>query len=88
MPNCGDRFEPAINARWALIRAAAAAFPGLAVMEAGRRDVWLQLMRGTVELAPLIEPVLPSGDDDELDEHRNRALLELARHLGARFATS
>ena len=86
-PELGDRVEPAINARWALIRAAASAFPGLAVMEPGRRDVWLQLMRGTIELAPLIEPVLPSGDDDELDEHRNRALLELARHLGARFAT-
>ena len=78
-PELRERVEPAIDARWALIRAAAAAFPGLAVMEADRRDVWLQLMRGTIELAPLIEPVLPSGDDEELDERRNRALLDSGR---------
>ena len=84
-PELRERVEPAINARWALIRAAADAFPGLAVMESHQRELWLQVVRGTIELAPLIEPVLPNGDDRQLEEGRHRALLALARHFGAQF---
>jgi AcrR family transcriptional regulator len=89
-PELRARVQPALEARWALIRGAAEAFPALAMMEPRRRDVWLQLMRGTIELAPVLEPVLGDGDGDEGgapvgDEARNRALLALAEHLGARF---
>jgi AcrR family transcriptional regulator len=83
-PELRARIGPAIDARWGLIRAAAEAFPGLAAMDRQARDVWLQLLRGAIELAPLIEP-LESGDLSALDERRNRALLDLARHLGATF---
>jgi AcrR family transcriptional regulator len=85
-PELRERVEPAIDTRWALIRAAAAAFPGLAVMESTQRDVWLQLMRGTIELAPLLEPLVPAEHPAELEEGRNRALIELAEHLGAQFS--
>ncbi len=87
-PELRDRVQPAIDARWALIRSAAEAFPALAVMEPAGRDVWLQLMRGTIELAPVIEPLLGNGDQSRIandDERRNRALLALAEHLGARL---
>jgi AcrR family transcriptional regulator len=83
-PELRARIGPSIDARWALIRAAAEAFPGLAAMDREARDVWLQLLRGVIELAPLIEP-LESADLSALDERRNRALLDLARHLGATF---
>lgn len=79
------RFQPAIEARWALIRSAAATFPGLATMSDGDREVWLQLLRGTIELAPLIEPLHIGGDPTQLDEGRTAALLALAVHLGARL---
>ena len=80
-----ERVGPAIEARWALIRGAASSFPAIAAMEATRRDTWLQLMRGAIELAPVIEPVVEVGDHEERDRLRNRALLQLATHLGARF---
>ena len=80
-----ERVGPAIEARWALIRHAASSFPAIAAMEATRRDTWLQLMRGAIELAPVIEPVVDVGDHEERDRLRNRALLELATHLGAGF---
>jgi AcrR family transcriptional regulator len=80
-----ERVGPAIEARWALIRAAASSFPAIAAMEPTRRDTWLQLMRGTIELAPVIEPVIDGGDHEERDIRRNRALLDLATHLGAGF---
>jgi AcrR family transcriptional regulator len=80
-----ERVGPAIEARWALIRAAASSFPAIAAMEPTRRDTWLQLMRGAIELAPVIEPVVDSGDRTEAERRRNRALLALATHLGARF---
>jgi hypothetical protein len=54
-------------------------------MEARPRDTWLQLMRGTIELSPVIEPVIGVGDQAERDVRLNRALLDLATHLGARF---
>jgi AcrR family transcriptional regulator len=85
-PELRERVEPAINARWTLIRAAAGAFPGLAVMEPLQRDVWLQLLRGTIELSPVIAPLQPDVDADELEERRNRALIALAGHLGGKFA--
>ena len=81
-PELRERVESAINARWALIRAAAAAFPELAVMEPLQRDVWLQLLRGTIELSPLLTPLQPDGDTEEVDERRNRSLIALAGHLG------
>jgi AcrR family transcriptional regulator len=87
-PELRERVAQAIETRWALIRAAAGTFPGLAVMEPLERDVWLQLLRGTIEFSPLIEPLQPDGDGEELDERRNRALLALAGHLGARFPAS
>ena len=71
--------QPAIDARWTLIRAAAAASPGLAVMEPHQRYVWLQLLRGTIELSPLIEPLHSDAADEEAEERRNRALIALAR---------
>jgi AcrR family transcriptional regulator len=80
-----ERVGPAIEARWALIRAAASSFPAIAAMEATRRDTWMQLMRGTIELAPVIEPVVDGGAHEERDTRRNRALLNLATHYGARF---
>ena len=80
-----ERVLPAIDARWALIRAAALAFPGLAAMEERQRDVWLQLLRGTVVLAPLVEPLTAADGRADLDGARNRALIRLAEHLGARF---
>ena len=80
-----ERVGPAIEARWALIRAAASSFPAIAAMEATRRDTWMQLMRGTIELAPVIEPVVDGGAHEERDTRRNRALLDLATHYGARF---
>ena len=87
-PELRERVEPAIDARWALIRAAAAAFPGLAVMEPLQRDVWLQLFRGTIELSPLIDTAATRRRAPRsVDERRNRALIALAGHLGARFAT-
>jgi AcrR family transcriptional regulator len=82
-----ERVGPAIETRWALIRAAASEFPGLAVMPERERDVWLQLMRGSIELAALVEPVLAIDDPQRREEHRNRALLRLAQHLGAKFPT-
>jgi AcrR family transcriptional regulator len=80
-----ERVGPAMEARWALIRAAASSFPAIAAMEARPRDTWLQLMRGTIELSPVIEPVIGVGDQAERDVRLNRALLDLATHLGARF---
>jgi AcrR family transcriptional regulator len=88
-PELRARVQPALDARWALIRSAAEAFPALAVMEPVAREVWLQLMRGTIELSPVLEPLLGNGDASLLadrDERRNRALLALAEHLGARLA--
>ena len=85
-PELREHVEPAIDARWTLIRAAAAAFPALAVMEPLQRDVWLQLLRGTIELSPLIAPVHPDAVNEDVEERRNRALIALAGHLGARFA--
>jgi AcrR family transcriptional regulator len=88
-PELRARVKPALDARWALIRSAAEAFPALAVMEPTVREVWLQLMRGTIELSPVLEPLLGNGDASliaERDERRNRALLALAEHLGARLA--
>jgi hypothetical protein len=85
-PELRARVQPALDARWSLIRAAAEAFPALAVMEPAARDVWLQLMRGTIELSPVLEPLLSNGDAGSLtdgDERRNQALLALAEHLGA-----
>jgi AcrR family transcriptional regulator len=87
-PELRARVQPALDARWALIRSAAEAFPALAVMEPVAREVWLQLMRGTIELSPMLEPLLGNGDASLLadrDERRNRALLALAEHLGARL---
>jgi AcrR family transcriptional regulator len=87
-PELRARVQPALDARWALIRSAAEAFPALAVMEPAARDVWLQLMRGTIELSPVLEPLLSNGDESRIandDERRNRALLALAEHLGARL---
>jgi AcrR family transcriptional regulator len=87
-PELRERVRPALEARWALIRSAAEAFPALAVMEPRDRDVWLQLMRGTIELTAVLEPVLGDGAEGEAeadDEHRNQALMALAEHLGARF---
>jgi AcrR family transcriptional regulator len=87
-PELRARVQPALDARWALIRAAADAFPALAVMEPAARDVWLQLMRGTIELSPVIEPLLGDGDVGRIadgQERRDRALLALAEHLGARI---
>ena len=87
-PELRARVQPALDARWALIRSAAEAFPALAVMEPAAREVWLQLMRGTIELSPVLEPVLGNGDASlvaERDERRNQALLALAEHLGARL---
>jgi AcrR family transcriptional regulator len=87
-PELRARVQPALDARWALIRSAAEAFPALAVMEPAARDVWLQLMRGTIELSPVLEPLLLNGDESRIandDERRNRALLALADHLGARL---
>jgi hypothetical protein len=81
-----ERVGPAIEARWALIRAAASSFPAIATMEPTRRDTWLQLMRGAIELAPVIEPVVDGDDRAASERGRNRALLALATHLGARFA--
>lgn len=86
-PELRERVAEAIETRWTLIRAAAATFPGLAVMEPHQRDVWLQLLRGTIEFSPLIEPVRPGDHGEEFDERRNRALLALAGHLGGRFST-
>jgi AcrR family transcriptional regulator len=83
-----QRVGPAIEARWSLIRAAATAFPGLAVMDPLQRDAWLQLLRGTLELAPLVGPLATDGDaaaDERRADARNQALLVLAEHLGARF---
>jgi AcrR family transcriptional regulator len=88
-PELRARVQPALDARWALIRSAAEAFPALAVMEPVAREVWLQLMRGTIELSPVLEPLLGNGDASliaDRDERRNRALLALAEHLGARLA--
>jgi AcrR family transcriptional regulator len=87
-PELRARVQPALDARWALIRSAAEAFPALAVMEPTAREVWLQLMRGTIELSRVLEPLLGNGDASLLadrDERRNRALLALAEHLGARL---
>jgi AcrR family transcriptional regulator len=78
------RVGPSIDARWSLIRGAAEAFPGLAAMDRRSRDVWLQLLRGAIELAPLVEP-MESGDVGAREERRNRALIDLATHLGATF---
>jgi AcrR family transcriptional regulator len=80
-----ERVGPAIEARWALIHAAASSFPAIAAMEPTRRDTWLQLMRGTIELAPVIEPVVDGGERTERERRRNRALLALATQFGARF---
>jgi hypothetical protein len=55
-------------------------------MEPVAREVWLQLMRGTIELSPMLEPIVGNGDESggaARDERRNRALLALAAHLGA-----
>lgn len=84
-PELRERIAEAIETRWTLIRAAAGTFPGLAVMDPLQREVWLQLLRGTIEFSPLIEPLQPDGAGEALDERRNRALLALAGHLGARF---
>jgi AcrR family transcriptional regulator len=87
-PELRARVQPALDARWSLIRTAAEAFPALAVMEPAARDVWLQLMRGTIELSPVLEPLLSNGDVGpiaDIDERRNEALLALAEHLGARI---
>jgi AcrR family transcriptional regulator len=81
-----ERVGPAIEARWALIRAAASSFPAVEAMEPSRRDAWLQLLRGTIELAPVIEPVVDTGAHEHRDVRRNRALLELATLYGARFS--
>ena len=79
------RLKPAIGARWELIRSAAAAFSGLAAMPDANREVWLQLLRGTIELAPVVESLQVEGDPTRLSEGRNAALLTLAEHLGARL---
>jgi AcrR family transcriptional regulator len=79
-----QRLEPALQARWALIDAAASTFPALAQMEPPKRQVWFQVMRGTLELAPLIEPFSSVDASAVAAERRDRALLDLAGHLGAR----
>ena len=63
----------------------AAAFSGLATMPDANREVWLQLLRGTIELAPVVESLQVEGDPTRLSEGRNAALLALAEHLGARL---
>ena len=80
-----QQVQPAIDSRWALIRAAATAFPGLAAMEERPREVWLQLLRGIIVLAPLVEPLTAGSGRAGLDDARNKALIRLAEHLGARF---
>ena len=70
-PELRERVQPAIDARWALIRCRRSGVPW-ARRDGVRphRDVWLQLMRGTIELAPLLEPLLatlsePQRERDE-----------------------
>ena len=84
-PELRSRVTPALEARWALIRAVAESFPALAVMDQGTREVWLQVVRATMELAPLVEAPVPPEDLEAREGPRNRALLALAGHLGARF---
>ena len=78
------RVEPAVEARWNLIRSVAAGFPGLATMSDGDREVWLQVVRATYELAPLTDPLRTADDQQQVDGGRAEALLALAGHLGAR----
>jgi AcrR family transcriptional regulator len=81
-----QRVQPAIEARWALIREAASSFRGLADMDERQRDAWLQLMRGVYELAPVFSPFQPADAASRTtDDGRNRALLALVEHLGANF---
>ena len=47
--------------------------------------MWLQVLRATMEVAPLVEAPVPPEDLVAREDPRNRALLALAEHLGARF---
>ena len=80
-----SRVTPAVESRWALLRAVAENFPALAAMEPRPREVWLQLLRATMEVAPLVEAPLSTEESTGRVSPRNRALLSLAEHLGARF---
>ncbi len=86
-PELRDRVEPAIDARWALIRAAAAAFPGLAVMEPRRAR--------RVAAADARHDRTGTVDRTAAAQRRRRGRSTSAatgrcspspRHLGARFA--
>jgi AcrR family transcriptional regulator len=77
-----QRLEPALQARWTLIAGAAGHFPLLRDMPADARLVWLQVMRGVLELAPLVDPFSPIEPSGEAEERRDLALLALAGRLG------